>query len=277
MPIADDRVESLAERVLAALDAPSSMAPLTDEIEGFDVDDAYRVATAVIARRMARGERPVGWKIGFTNRTIWDEYGVHAPIWGLVYDTTVVGAANGAAPLRCDLGRLMDPRIEPEIVLRLADVPDPGMDEAELLACVDAVALGFEIVHSVFPDWRFRAADTVAALALHGGLWHGPWVEIEGTADGKDWLHMLASFEVILMRDGIEIDRGAAANVLDGPISAFGHLVRGVASDPLGRDLRAGDLVTTGSVTRVFPIAPGERWSTEIAGLPLPGLTIDFD
>ena len=41
------------------------------------------------AEREARGERPIGRKIGFTNRTIWAEYGVYAPIWGYVYDGTV--------------------------------------------------------------------------------------------------------------------------------------------------------------------------------------------
>jgi 2-keto-4-pentenoate hydratase len=70
--------------------------------------------------RMARGERPSGWKIGFTNRTIWDEYGVHAPIWGPMYDSTLQQLPPGPGPFPVDLRGLVEPRIEPEIVLRIA-------------------------------------------------------------------------------------------------------------------------------------------------------------
>ena len=57
-----------------------ALAPITDGRADFDLADAYRVSARILARRIARGERPVGWKIGFTNRTIWDEYGVHVSI-----------------------------------------------------------------------------------------------------------------------------------------------------------------------------------------------------
>ena len=43
-----------------------------------DLDCAYRAALAVRALRMARGERPRGFKVGFTNRAIWPIYQVFA-------------------------------------------------------------------------------------------------------------------------------------------------------------------------------------------------------
>jgi len=54
-----------------------------------DLDTAYHHALAVRALRTARSENPRGYKIGFTNRTIWERYDVFAPIWGTVYDTTL--------------------------------------------------------------------------------------------------------------------------------------------------------------------------------------------
>jgi 2-oxo-3-hexenedioate decarboxylase len=39
------------------------------------------------------------------------------------------------------------------------------MDDAVLLTCIEWVALGFEIVQSIFPAWKFSPADTVAADA----------------------------------------------------------------------------------------------------------------
>ena len=98
-------------------------------------------------KREERGEKRVGRKIGFTNRTIWEEYKVYAPIWGYVYKYTLHELSNTTS---LSLAGLAEPRIEPEIVFGLAGAPDPEMDEAALLSCVEWVAHGFEIVQSIF-------------------------------------------------------------------------------------------------------------------------------
>jgi 2-oxo-3-hexenedioate decarboxylase len=276
MAITDQVADRLARRILAVADAAASMPPITEEAVDFDLHDAYRVAARVTELRTTRGERVVGWKIGFTNRTIWDEYGVHAPIWGPLYDSTVQRLGQEDRPARCPIRNLVEPRIEPEVVFRIATPPHPDMDEQELLSSIDAVGHGFEIVQSLFPGWRFQAADTVAAFALHGRYCCGPLSAIEAV-DRSEWLARLADFEIVLSCNGTEIDRGVSANVLGGPLSALRHFVRGLAETPLCGAIRSGDLVTTGTITRAFPVQPGERWSTEVVGLPLPGLDLLFE
>jgi 2-oxo-3-hexenedioate decarboxylase len=274
LAIGTDETRAIADRILAAAAAAVSIPPITDGRRDFGLDDAYRVAAEVTARRIARGERPVGWKVGFTNTTIWDEYGVHAPIWGPMFNTTVAVADPEQGATSCAIGHLVEPRIEPEIALRLSAPPHLDMKEPELLACVDSVAHGFEIVQSIFPGWRFRAADTVAAFALHGRYVHGPFVPI-AEASRDEWLERLATFEITLYRNDAEVDRGVAANVLGGgPLAALRHLARGVVGHPAGYGLNAGDIVTTGTVTRAFPIATGETWRTKIAGLPVHAMAI---
>ncbi len=275
MPISREKTEELAARIVAAAEQASSIPPITDEVD-VDIDDAYRIASVVARRRIGRGERPVGWKIGFTNRTIWNEYGVHAPIWGPMYDTTVSRSQQDADTACCQLAGLLEPRIEPEIVFRIARVPHPDMDELELLACIDAVGHGYELVQSLFPAWRFRAADTIAAFALHGCYRYGRLLPVEGPQARSEWFARLADFEIMLFRGEIEIDRGSGENVLGGPLSAFRHFVHGLAEHPMGRGIEPGDLITTGTVTRAFPVQSGERWSTRIDGLPLPGMRIAF-
>ncbi len=264
--------DDIAGRIMAAGDAARAMWPITDERPEFSLAEAYRVGAEIARRREARGERRLGWEIGFTNRTIWDEYDVHAPIWGPVYSTTVAMAAP-PAPVRCVLAPLAEPCIEPEIVFRMAATPDPAMDEAALAGCIDGVAHGFEVVQSLFPAWRFRAADTVAAFALHGRLFVGPFTTIADAAARTRWLKALSAFEIVLSRDGVFVDWGQGANVLDSPLSALLHFVRGLAAMS-GERLVSGEIVTTGTVTRAFPMRPGEVWSTEVEGLPLPGLRL---
>lgn len=267
-----DTRTSLAARIMDAAEAGRSLSPITDDDPDFDLAAAYGVAGDILRARMARGETPVGWKIGFTNRTIWPEYGVYAPIWGPMYDSTVAALAD--AP-EVPLKHYLEPRIEPEIAFRLARSPAADMDEAALLSCIDAVAHGFEIVHSLFPGWRFRAADTVAAFGLHGCFRHGPWVRVEAENHAV-WRERLSDFKIVLARDGARVDRGAAENVLGGPLSALRHFVADLARRPMGRGLEAGDIVTTGTITGAFPVAPGQCWTTAVSGLPVPDLTITF-
>jgi len=163
--------DRVAQEIMDAWAARRQIPSLAARLPGFDLDQAYQVTAALRRIRQQRGERPVGRKIGFTNRTIWDEYQVYAPIWGDMYATTLQ-ETDGHAHL--DLSSYLEPRIEPEIAFGLARAPEPGMGEAALLGCIAWVAHGFEIVHSMFEGWRFAAADTVAAFALHGAYRLGP-------------------------------------------------------------------------------------------------------
>jgi 2-oxo-3-hexenedioate decarboxylase len=266
------RTDAMARRMFDALTSARQIAPSgADDAPG--LADAYAVTAALRALRTASGERPVGRKIGFTNRTIWAEYNVFAPIWGDMFSTTVHDIAD--LPGGFSLAGLMEPRIEPEIVFGLGAAPRPGMDDAATMACIGWVAQGFEIVQSPFPGWRFAAADSVIGGGLHGALLIGPR-KILDAAEAEDWRARLATFEVELARDGTPVDRGHATNVLDGPLLALRHLVELLAHDPHNPPLAAGEIVTTGTLTRAFPVASGERWTTRLAGLPLPdlGLTL---
>ena len=265
-------VEPIASEVLEASAEARQITPLTSNHPGFDLDAAYQVAAAVKHRRMSRGETPVGRKIGFTNRTIWAEYGVEAPIWGYMYDTTVRDIAPGD---RFSLDGLHEPRIEPEIAFGLARAPEPGMDEAQLLSCIDWVAHGFEVVQSIFPGWRFASADTVAAFGLHGAWLCGERRTIRHEEKSR-WLAELAAFSATLQCDGGPVIGGQASDVLGGPVTALRHLVELLARDSANPTLGAGEIITTGTVTRAMPIAPGEVWRTTLEGIALDGLAVRF-
>lgn len=263
--------DKIADEALAALANRRQIEPFSARDANFDLSTAYRVGDIVRARRMQRGEKLVGRKIGFTNRTIWAQYAVDRPIWGDVYDTTLHDVAALRSPF--PLGPYSEPQIEPEIALCLARAPAPDMDDEATLGCIAWVAHGFEIVHSIFPGWRFKAADTVAAFGLHGALLLGPKVPV---ASLRDAARALKTFTLSLSRDGAPVETAPGSNVLDSPLSALRHLAAVLAADPLSPPLAAGEIVTTGTVTRAYPIAPGQTWSTELSGISLPGLRVTF-
>jgi 2-oxo-3-hexenedioate decarboxylase len=265
-------LDTIGAEALAALDSGHQIAPFSSRLSAFDLDDAYRVTAVIRQMRETRGEMPVGRKIGFTNRTIWAEYGIYGPMWGYVYDCTVHNLADIGDTF--SLISFAEPRIEPEIVFKLAMAPTPGTDEAGLLACIEWIAHGFEIVQSIYPQWKFAAADTVAANGVHGALLIGPRHAIGPRAG--EWQTLLSRFDIDLSCDGRHVDRGNAANVLDGPLAALRHLVGLLAHDRIHPPLAAGEIVTTGTLTRAMPVRPGETWSTSLHGIPLDGARLRF-
>jgi 2-oxo-3-hexenedioate decarboxylase len=86
----------------------------------------------------------------------------------------------------------------------------------------------------------------------------------------------LQGFQIELARDGELIDTGHGSNVLGSPLSALRHAVEVISHDPDADPIRAGEIVTTGTVTRAFPVKQGESWSTTVSGLPLADLRVTF-
>jgi 2-keto-4-pentenoate hydratase len=264
-------LEAIAAEAFAALSRTRQISPFSGRPAGLSVEDAYRVTPLVRQMYETEGAKAVGRKIGFTNRTIWAEYGVYAPIWGHVFDRSVQELAGvEALPLKS----FSEPRIEPEIVFGLGHQPSADMDESALSSCIAWVALGFEIVQSIFPGWKFAASDTIAANGVHGALLIGPRHPFAPRA--AEWRQTLGAFEIDLGCDGRLVDRGRGENVLDGPLSALRHLVNLLAADPVNPPLAAGEIVSTGTLTKAMPIAPGESWSALPRGIGLDPIRLKF-
>jgi 2-oxo-3-hexenedioate decarboxylase len=266
-------IAALADRLIAAYDRAETLPPITGGTPGFDVAEAYAVLCEIEERRRGQGWRPVGRKIGFTNRTIWPRYGVWQPMWAHMWAHTVhfAEAGNASLPLR----GFVQPRIEPEIVFKLK-APVPLTDNAsELLASVEWMAAGFEVVQSHFPNWKFTAADCTAAFGLHGALIVGTPVPITD-ANRAAIAAALPTFAVTLSRGDTIVDRGVGANVLDSPALALRHLARLLATQPEFPPLAAGEIVTTGTVTDAWPVVAGETWSSDYGEIGIKGLTVSF-
>ncbi|MDQ6629161.1 MAG: hydratase [Pseudomonadota bacterium] len=257
------------EALLAAHDAARLLPLISESESGFALVDAFEVADRIRQLRIERGEKPLGYKIGFTNRSIWDRYGVHAPIWGPIWNTTLEFVEAGETSV--SLAPFVQPRLEPEVMFGLATEPRAGMNERELAGTIEWVAHGYEIVHTHFANWKFLAADCFADFALHGRLYVGKKVPI---AEFVEPARELAALHVVLRKDGSVIDEGDATVVLDGPLSALRIWVDAMATQPQRWPIRAGDIVTTGTITDAAPMLPGQRFETRLSDPRLPGLTL---
>jgi len=249
---------TLEEELIELHDAPREVAPFSQRYPGLTPAAGYAAAQRLHEHRVALGWKSVGRKIGFTNRTLWQRYGVHEPMWGMVYDRTLVYARDDQATVALD--GLVQPRIEPEIAFKLKKTPADNLAD-----CIEWMAHAVEIVQCHHPAWKVTSADCAADNGLHGRLIVGPPIPLSENLD---------KVEARLFKGDRLVDRGVGANVLGGPLLSLAHLVELLRKQPAAPPLRAGEIITTGVLTDAHPVAPGETWRTEVTGLK--GLKIAF-
>src|SRR5258708_12572353 len=102
----------LARELISLHEAPREAALFSESYPQLSAAAGYEAARALHEHRVASGWRAVGRKIGFTNRTIWPRYGVYEPIWGTVYDRTLIRAVDTHA--RVPFQPLVHPPTDPE-------------------------------------------------------------------------------------------------------------------------------------------------------------------
>ena len=243
---------------------------------GFDLslEQAYQIGHTLHERLVSRGFKPAGRKIGFTNRAMWEQFKVSAPIWAPLYEQTVHFAHEGN--LRLSLAGMVAPRLEPEIVLKLSAPVPPGESSVDAVAdCIEWVAIGFEIVDSHFADWRFTAAEAVADFGVHAALVVGtPW---RVTAENRHSLASTLESLKVTLRGGKDFHAdGEGRNALGNPLQALAHLVRVLSAQPGAAPLGPGEVITTGTLTALPNLHSGESYSVQVEGAPLPPLRLEL-
>jgi 2-oxo-3-hexenedioate decarboxylase len=245
--------------LLDALDTARLTQRPTERV-ALSLSDAYSVAARHAAIRRVRGEITIGRKIGFTNRSIWADYGIDSPLWGHMYAGGLIEAESGHAQFA--IGKLVAPRIEPEIVLGLSAPVLANAEPHELAAKIAWVALGFEIVDCHYANWRFAIADVIADFGLHAGLVVGRRHAVTAT-ESAALAAQLPLVKLTLQLNGVALSEGTGANALGSPLLALGFLADTIASHG-SEPLMAGELVTTGTLTAAMNIEPGQTWRSSV-------------
>ncbi|MFI5099048.1 MAG: 2-keto-4-pentenoate hydratase [Actinomycetes bacterium] len=217
-----------------------TLAPLTDSYP-LTMAEAYAVQAAGTALRLARGEHVVGWKLGYTSQVMRAQMGVAEPNFGPLTDAMLLGSG---AVLR---GSALQPRVEPEIGLRLGRRLSGAVSADEALAaCSEAVAC-LEVVDSVWTGYRFRIEDNTADGSS------AAWVVVGPALPMND----LAAVSVSLARNGAVCGSGTGADAGGHPAAGLAWLAARLAER--GQAVEAGALVITGGLTAAVPLEPGDE------------------
>lgn len=252
---ADTRtMDEAARRLRKASESGTTCPPLRDYLDPDDATGAYAVQEANTQYWLDAGRRLVGRKIGLTAKAVQKQLGVDQPDYGMLFADMAYADAE-----EVPMSRLIQPRIEGEIAFVMGrDLEMEAVTIADLIGAVDYALPAFEIVDSRIADWKITFADTVADNASSG-------LFVLGTRPRKISDLDLRSCGMVLERDGEAVSMGAGAACLGNPLTATLWLARKMAE--VGRPLKAGDIVLSGALGPMVPVAAGAAYELTIAGL----------
>jgi 2-keto-4-pentenoate hydratase len=235
----------LAERLADARRSVRQIAELPARLVPQSIDEAYRVNTLVADRL---GWKRLGWKIAATTEAVRTKLGTAGPIYGRTFEKF-----RHASPAHLRHAELLDPLVECEFFITLGRDLEPRKAPwtmPEVIGAIATVHAGIEVAECRFP---MRALPPLPAILADGSA-SGQYVF--GSAI-EDWRSGLASRRVSLEVDGKEVRSGTGADVMGDPIAPLLWLAE--ERRRFGDGLKAGETVSTGSMTGMLPIRPGQH------------------
>jgi 2-oxo-3-hexenedioate decarboxylase len=246
-------LQALATTLDAAARDRHEVDPLTPK-HAFSLDQAYHIQRASIAQRHARGEKPIGIKLGFTSRAKMIQMNVDSLIWGLLTDA-MLREEGGVV----DLGDFIHPRVEPEVCFLTSKVIDRPLTLLEAGNYLEAVAPAMEIIDSRYRNFKFTLEDVVADNCSSAGLIVGAFSD-----NAKD-LRSLSNRGVAMRFNGHAVQLGSTGAILGNPLRSIVQASQLLAAAEMA--LPAGSLIMAGAATAAEALRPGLHVSTDIGGL----------
>lgn len=243
-----------ADRLREADRAGVPCPPIRDLIASDDLAAAYAVQQLLTAERVAAGATVVGRKIGLTSEAVQQQLGVDTPDLGVLFDDMAY-ADGDVVPADAT----MQARAEAEIAFVLADdLVDGPLDREQVRQAIGHAVAAIEICGSRIAGWDISLADTVADNASAGVYVLGSRHRSLDDFEPKD---VVMSMTI----DGEEVSTGSGEACLGDPVAAVQWLAR--QARELGAPLRAGQLILSGALGPMRPIAPGQTVRSTVSGL----------
>lgn len=193
------------------------------------------------ARLMERGEAMIGWKLAFGAPAWLEKFGTSGPLLGFL-----PGSRKRPSGALVSVAGWTRPVAEPELAVYIReDVDDPD----RVADAISAIGPAIELADVDRPP-----EDIPEVLA--GNIFHRAVVlgEPETACAGGD----ISGVEARISRGGEVVDAPNDLQALTGElVPILAHAAR--LLDAFGEQLRAGDVVITGSVVAPLQVNPGEE------------------
>lgn len=247
-------IEALADHLEAAELQARDVTKITDDHPGMDWDDAYAIQDEIRRRKEARGCRTAGLKAGLTSRAKMKQMGVETACFGFVSD--YMSRPDGG---EIKIAELIHPKVEAEIcVVTKHALRGPGCHIGTVLAAVDFVLPGLEIIDSRYRDFKFDLKSVIADNTSASRFVIGGRARDVGDVD-------LRTMGVVMEKNGDVVAMAAGAAVLGHPAAAVAMMANHLGAR--GQEIPAGTLIMTGGVTEAIAVRAGDFVSVRFQDL----------
>jgi len=218
--------------------------------------DAYEVQANVIAKRVAAGERQVGWKVGATSFAILEQFKgkIDGPSYGALMSSTTF-----SDPESIQASQFFGMGLEAEIGVVLEQpLRGPGVTNVDVLAAAAGVVGAIEILDGRIEPDTGALEDGTADNVFHGASVLGTLMR---PARGFDFIHEGA----VMRKNGKLFASACGVEALGNPLSVVSWLANALAQHD--RQIDAGQVISTGSLTGVMPVQAGDVIEISFANL----------
>jgi 2-keto-4-pentenoate hydratase len=233
----------------AAVDA-KAIAQLSTS-NSFTEDEAYEIQRLSIEKRIERGEKFVGLKLGFTSFAKMEQMGVHDMIWGRL--TSTMWLENGS---EMEVSKFIHPRAEPEIAFLLKKDLDREISLEEIPVYILACAPAIEIIDSRYENFKFSLEDVIADNCSSSAFVIGAWQPLPASLNN---LEMSMSF------DGELKESDSSNAILDNPYLSVCNASRLAAK--YNQPFLAGNILLAGAATPAAFVELGKKIKVSVEGL----------
>ena len=240
--------------LLKANEEHIAIAPLSSTFGAISMEDAYDVQDMQIRRRLENDERIIGWKVGATSRAVMDQLEIKEPFLGCMTTKSEFSALE-----KVKVSHFCKLAVEGEIAFVMGKtLKGPEVTKSDVIQATAGIMGAVELVDCRLTDWQVTTAEAIADNALHAGIILGPFMK---PLSGFDLIHE----GVVMYRNGHLQASACGVEALGDPLNVMVWLANKLGT--LGKELSAGAIVSTGSLTRFFFAEPGDVFDVSFSNL----------
>jgi 2-keto-4-pentenoate hydratase len=210
-------------------------------ISDMSIQESYIVQDLVAKKKIARGERTVGYKVGCTSSAIQSQFGLNEPILGRLFWPHIFDDKK-----ELNWKRFTNCAIEPEMVLKIGkDLKGENLSDEVLINAIEYISPGIEIHNYKFWLTPPTLQELVCSNGIHAGLVVGDVKISPGSLSFEsEWFKVYEGDKIIT--------KAKASEIMGGPLHSLRWLIGKLTKR--NEILRSGSYVIPGSPVELINI-----------------------
>ena len=240
MPLSNNQIQFLAKKIINARSNKNLIKALSSDYI-FGMEDAYKIQSKIINKKLMKNNKIVGWKLGYTSLAMRKQMNILDPNFGPLLNTMYLKTGSKIS------SALIQPKVEPEIALKFNSKLNGSSSYNQIYNSISRAYACLEVVDSIFLDYKFKIEDNTADGSSAAQFVLGPVIDKKS----------LDKTEVIFYKNRKLIDKCNGSAASGHPINGIIWLLKSL--EKIGKTLLPNDIVITGGLTSAIDVRENDH------------------